>query len=279
MRVLSWFSLILGSVLLTLVGCAGMAYKKCEGGKCAYYKDGQQLSDEEAAKENSSIAREVEQKKMVQERQESLKNAPRRGEGEEIGIAVLPAETTGKGQVTIDPRMAGEWRKLFENSAPLRLVDDKVYGKYLKVLTNEYAKKKYHSDWFVHAAENRVPGEVYVYLRMGAKEVYGISKSTKKLASGQQLVLTARVSSTYTRNDVEFVEPITNLLKNQEAFNRLADKVKAHINSTVRAELPSLAWVKQARASDKKNASEAFKKAAQRWMSSDKNNSETSKDE
>lgn len=257
---------------LGLVACGNMPYQKCVNGKCAYYdKDGREMTEDQAAKSNPHFASQIQSKKTADQRREALKTAPRREPSEEVMVTILPVQTIAKGQVSIDPRTAAEWRKLFINSNPLKLSDDKSYEKYLKTLQQEFAKKKYHSNWFEHAAQNRMPGEVYVHTTLAVQDVTGIDKKTKALRVGNQLVIKAKISSTYEHKEYEIIEPITNFLQNQQSFIKLAEKVKAHINTTVRSEMPSLAWLRSKQNESRKQASEALGEAAKKWFNGEKN--------
>ena len=162
------------------------------------------------------------------------------------------------------------WKKHFADQRNIQLISSKKMRKHERALGNKYIQGKQPSDWFKTAAEHDVPGEIHVHLTLGTEDIATINRKSKKLESAKRLLLTARLSSTYLRNDYVLEEPITNFFKNEESFEKLAKRVIKTIEEEIKPEIPSIAWLKQRKETQDKQVEEALKAVLKELFGKDK---------
>lgn len=228
--------------LYILSSCAGMAYQKCGGDGCHYYKDGVRISDEEAAGNNTAIAEEVKAKKAAVSEQNEFKAAPKRRPEELVHVSLMPVQTLLQGQVKYDPKMHTFWKNLFPETATLKMTpDDKIRRS--PRANPEFNQTFFSGAWVNTYNEEKLWGEVLVHLYLTQEDYVGVDQN-KKVVAAKRLVLNASLFSTYFGKTHKISEPIKNILSNQEAFQALAEKVKVKIETEIKKnELPSYAWL------------------------------------
>jgi hypothetical protein len=250
---------VLTTLALLLSSCAGMVYQKCGGDGCHYYKDGEKVSDDEAMNLNPALKAEIEAKRKAEQQQAEYARAPKRTGNEPIFVTILPMHGISQGQTAHDPKTHQYWRNLFPSDSVFQVLpDDQIRTS--KGRDKEFLEHFYSGDWKNTLENYGLKGDVLVHLVMSAEDFVGVNTQTNKLAAGKRLVLTAHLLSAYTGKQYKITEPINNILRNQENFNNLASKVKTLINSQIKPEIPSVAWIQERNQKRKAAAAEHLQK-------------------
>ena len=242
---------LLASLLMT--GCGGV-WTKTVGNEKTYYKDGQEISEQQAAAENSVIAERLAAEQRQAEYQALLEKAPRRGASEPVSIALLPAEVQPGFKID-HAKLNDYWQKSFRNQRNYPLVSNKK----IKRALEQRVSVAQNRDWASAARARNLPGDVYVQLFVTTGHLDGYNKKTKKLVSQKVLLYRAEIGSSLTADKIVIEEPVTNLFKNVAHLQTLAQNVRDNIEADMRYRLPSAAWLKENNPNSLKNILQAFK--------------------
>ena len=223
-----------------LSACAGGVSKTTINGKTTYRKDGQEITREQAAAENSYFAEELAQEKRETEFAEALKNAPRRTASEPVSIALLePIVPAGKN--INKAKLNDYWRRTFKKQKKLPLVKRKK----IRAAMKGYASVSQSGDWLTEARAKKVPGDAYVQLIVTTADVFVKNKKTKKISAQTILVFRAEIGSPYLGEKIVLDEKVVNVLKNVEHLNTLAANTRGAVRNQLRPRLPSTRWLKE----------------------------------
>jgi hypothetical protein len=237
--------------LLALLGCAGGYYTSERGGVKKVYrmeksgektlvyevdKDGKTVfhdPDDPKAKQEmkrQEMARKMARKKV--ERQERLRNAPKRKPTDPIRVALMPMELDDnlKKAEHTEGAVFEQFKKEFEGDKVIRLVSEKdlkraQWAQVGRALAGQNPESAPVSD-------------VEVVSRGYLKKVYGVNKKTGKPASVPAVVFEATIRSNYLEAEYTVSEQ-GHILRNVQVTKKFAAKVKDVIINKIGPTLPA----------------------------------------
>jgi hypothetical protein len=227
-------------VAFVLSGCAGAQTSwtstTTSGGKTTVTGDPESMKKIQAKQEYEAA------------QMEKLRKAGPRLATDPIVVALFRPEISEKMKGAIkEDIFFKELRKRFEKDPIIRLVDQGQVDEAQKQAASKFGQKE----------KPLVSADVSVFTFAGAEEVYGISKTTNKVASMAALVLTGEVDSHYLPEDSSKVVEKGNLFRNLEVTDKYVQKVIAHIKTKIF--IPNEEYKKAAQAEKKQAVMDALK--------------------